>query len=163
MGSNNRRKNAAASFMSGFGKKVNANEEVKVEETVEEVVTETAEAIVEEVEIVVEKKEEPLVAEEKVEVKEALPEMIAEPVGEQKYEFTEANFPVAAVTVVKEAKKDAEKMVSYNFHIPYKVVKRLNRVIDEMKEYDVKMTKKDFILIAVEKAVAEYEKIYNVE
>ena len=193
MAKNNRQKQAAVNLLSNFGGKINKSvpkvEEAKVEETVEPV-----------------KVEEPVVSEEKLEVKEALPEVIGEPVGQQKYEFTEVNFPVAPVTVVveevkveevkveekveaiepaevekkvaevmeamvteeaveaaiKEDTKAKEKTVPYNFHIPFSVVKRLNRVIDEMKENDEKMTKKDFIAMAVERAVAEYEKRYKI-
>ena len=194
MAKNNRQKQAAVNLLSNFGGKINKAvpkvEEAKVEETVEPV-----------------KVEEPVVSEEKLEVKEALPEVIGEPVGQQKYEFTETNFPVAPVIVVveevkveekieetveivepvkveektpviieektevteavveaaiKEDAKIKEKTVPYNFHIPFSVVKRLNRVIDEMKENDEKMTKKDFIAMAVERAVAEYEKRYKI-
>ena len=193
MAKNNRQKQAAVNLLSNFGGKINKSvpkvEEAKVEETVEPA-----------------KVEEPVVSEEKLEVKEALPEVIGEPVGQQKYEFTEVNFPVAPVTVVveevkveevkveekveaiepaevekkvaevmeamvteeaveaaiKEDTKAKEKTVPYNFHIPFSVVKRLNRVIDEMKENDEKMTKKDFIAMAVERAVAEYEKRYKI-
>lgn len=192
MAKNNRQKQAAVNLLSNFGGKINKSvpkvEEAKVEETVEPA-----------------KVEEPVVSEEKLEVKEALPEVIREPVGQQKYEFTEVNFPVAPVTVVveeakveekieetveivepakveekapevievkvtdevveaaiKEDAKAKEKTVPYNFHIPFGVVKRLNRVIDEMKENDEKMTKKMFIAMAVERAVAEYEKRYNI-
>ena len=189
MAKNNRQKQAAVNLLSNFGGKINK-----------------AVPKVEEVEAVEQAKvEEPVVSEEKLEVKEALSEVIGEPVGQQKYEFTEVNFPVAPVTVVveeakveekieekveivepaeveekavetvevevteavveaaiKEDAKIKEKTVPYNFHIPFSVVKRLNRVIDEMKENDEKMTKKDFIAMAVERAVSEYEKRYNI-
>lgn len=157
----NKKKNPAASFMSSFGAKVN-KEETKKEAVVEKVVEKSAEV-------------------DAVEEKVVLPDMVSMPVDTKEYNFDKVDVsavpgegtekvkkeaePMEKVVdeAIKEDAKVKEKTVSYNFHIPYKLVKRLNRVIDEMKERDEKMLKKDFIVLAVEKLVTEYEKKYNVE
>lgn len=63
---------------------------------------------------------------------------------------------------VKKAKqKSEEKMLGYTFKVSWGLRKRMNRVIDEISDRENKMSKKDFILEAVEKLVEAYEKKYN--
>ena len=78
-----------------------------------------------------------------------------------------AEEPVQEVQAVEEktASKKAtdSKMVGYSFLIPWALKKRFNRVMDEMTENGVKMNKKDFIVMAVEKLISEYEVKYGLK
>lgn len=64
-------------------------------------------------------------------------------------------------SVKKSEQKSDEKMLGYTFKVSWSLRKRMNRVIDEISDRENKMSKKDFILEAVEKLVEAYEKKYN--
>lgn len=156
----NMQKAAAMSLMGNFGAKVN-KEEPKKEEVKEQVI-EAAEVTIKE-EVVTASV--PKMVEETIENKEVKADMVDVPaVAGTKIEVAKKETETvekAVEAAIKEDAKVKEKTVSYNFHIPYKLVKRLNRVIDEMKENDIKILKKDFIVLAVEQLVTEYEKKYD--
>ena len=105
----------------------------------------------------------------KDEVIDAEPSVVATPIIKEaaKSEKVVKDVPEQAAKTVDEKKNnkiDMEtKKVGYTFYIPWSLKKRFNRVIDEMTECGEKISKKDFIVIAIEKLISEYEEKYGIK
>lgn len=96
---------------------------------------------------------------EAVEAAGAEPAKIEEPVPDE--EVSPALPEPEKSSVKKSEQKHEEKMLGYTFKVSWSLRKRMNRVIDEISDRENKVSKKDFILEAVEKLVETYEKKYN--
>lgn len=80
----------------------------------------------------------------------------------EKIEIVETKVEPVKEEVGKEEKSvKVEQLVGYTFKITKTMRKRMNRVIDEMDDNGEKISKQDFILQAVEKEIARYEKKYD--
>lgn len=105
----------------------------------------------------------------KDEVIAAEPSVVATPVVEEtpKSEIVDKDVPEQVNKTVDEKKNnkiDMEtKKVGYTFYIPWSLKKRFNRVIDEMTECGEKISKKEFIVMAIDKLIAEYEEKYGIK